>query len=151
MHIKNRDVRLLVITIIFVGIFSFAVQVLFRSVLYGGGRRRNKDGGRALLIALIIAAIAYFLSLVFKFGLSRSREYMADSGAAEMTKNPLALASALRKISRNSVVKAVKNDDVKQMFIEHKPDDSAGFVSLFSGLFATHPPIEKRIKLLEQY
>lgn len=149
MHIRNRDVRLLVITIIFVGIFSVVVQVLFRSMLYGSGRRKNKDN-KGIIIALIIAAIAYFLSLIFKFGLSRKREYMADAGAADMTKNPKALASALRKISGNYQVSRVRSDDVKEMFIQNKPDTSSGFMSGLSGLFATHPPIEKRIKVLEE-
>lgn len=60
MHIRNRDVRLLVISIIFVGIFSFIMQVAFRSVLYGGGGRRNKDSGKIILVILIVAAVAYF-------------------------------------------------------------------------------------------
>ncbi|MFN4121976.1 MAG: M48 family metallopeptidase [Flavobacteriales bacterium] len=152
MHIKNRDVRLLIITIIFVGIFSFLMQMAFRNILYSGGRRKNnKDSGKAMLIALVITAIAYFLSLIFKFGLSRKREYMADSGAADMTKNPRALASALRKIKGNSQVKSVKSSDVKELFIDNVPDESAGFMGGISGLFSTHPPIDKRIALLEQF
>lgn len=156
MHIKNKDVRLLVISIIFVGIFSFLVQVLFRNLLYGSmSRRRNKDQGKLIIFALVIAVITYFISLLFKFALSRKREYMADAGAAEMTRNPLALAGALRKISGNSTVKSVQNDDVKEMFIHHDAKDNAaqgvGFASALSGLFATHPPVDKRIKVLEQY
>lgn len=150
MHIRNRDVRLLVITIIFVGIFSFAVQILFRSMLYGSGRRNRKDN-KGMIIALIIAVVAYFLALIFRFGLSRKREYMADAGAAEMTRNPQALASALRKISGNYEIKSVKNDDMKEMFIQNHPDSSSGFMGGLEGLFATHPPIEKRIKVLEEF
>jgi heat shock protein HtpX len=152
MHIKNKDVRLLVVSIIFVGIFSVVVQVLFRSMFYSSmSRRRNNKDGKAVIVALVIALVAYFLSLIFKFALSRKREYMADSGAAEMTRNPRALASALRKISGRSDVSAVKSDDVKEMFIEHKPDTSSGLLGSLSGLFATHPPIEKRIQYLEQF
>lgn len=150
-HIRNKDVRLLIITIIFVGIFAFAVQVLFRSVLYGGGRRKsnNKDNnGAALLIMLAIAVVVYALSIVFKFALSRKREYLADAGAVEMTRNPLAMANALRKISGNSDIDA-KSDDVKQMFIDNS-ESSKGFMASISGIFATHPPIEKRIAVLEQ-
>jgi len=150
MHIRNRDVRLLIVSIIFVGIFAFAVNILFRSVLFGAGRRRNnKDGGGyAILIALVITIVVYFLSLLFRFALSRKREYMADAGAADMTRNPMALASALRKISGRSKVD-VKSDEVKQMFIENGPaENEAGFSGL-SGLFATHPPIQKRIAFLE--
>ncbi|NBB89419.1 MAG: M48 family metalloprotease [Bacteroidetes bacterium] len=153
MHIRNKDVRLLVITIIFVGIFSLIVQIAFRSLLYGSiGRRRNdKGGGAVVLVIIVVAAVAYFLSLIFKFALSRRREYMADSGAVEMTKNSKAMASALRKISGRSEVASVESEDVKEMFIEHSPKDSKGFFSTLAGWFSTHPPIEKRIEILEQF
>jgi heat shock protein HtpX len=153
MHIRNNDVKLLVISIVFVGIFSLVAQMLFRMLIFGGGRRRGKDnkGGGALIIALVIAAIAYFLSLIFKFAISRSREYMADSGAAEMTRNPRALASALRKISGNSEVGTLKSEDVSALFIDNSSKNKKGFASMISGIFATHPPIEKRIKLLEEF
>lgn len=142
-HIRNKDVRLLIVTIIFVGIFSFLVQVLFRSLLFGGNRRRDKDsgGGQLVIIALVISVVAYLLTILFKFALSRKREYLADAGAVEMTRNSMAMASALRKISGNSEVDSVKSDDIKELFIEYKS---------VSGLFSTHPPIEKRIAVLEQ-
>lgn len=149
-HIRNKDVRLLIISIIFVGIFAFLVQVLFRSVLYGSGRRKNsKVDGRAILIALAIAVVVYILSIMFKFALSRKREYMADAGAVELTKNPTAMASALRKISGNHDLET-RSGDVKQLFIENGNSNKKGFMSSLSGLFATHPPIEKRIAFLEQ-
>lgn len=152
MHIRNGDVKLLIISIVFVGIFSFVAQVLFRSLIYGGGRRRGKNdkGGAALLIALLVAAVAYFLSLIFKFAISRKREYMADAGAAEMTRNPLGLASALRKISGRSEVETVKSEDIKALFIDNSASSKSGFASAISGIFATHPPIDKRIAFLEQ-
>jgi heat shock protein HtpX len=149
-HIRNKDVRLLIISIIFVGIFAFLVQVLFRSVLYGSGRRRNsKVGGKAILIALAIAVVVYILSIMFKFALSRKREFMADAGAVEMTKDPTAMASALRKISGNHDL-ATRSGDIKQLFIENSGPKKKGFLSSLSGFFATHPPIEKRIAFLEQ-
>jgi heat shock protein HtpX len=151
MHIRNKDVRLLVITIIFVGIFAFVVQVAFRSVLYGGLRSRDnkKSDGRAMLIILAVSAVAYLLSIMFKFALSRKREYLADAGAAEMTKNPRALASALGKISGNYKVESIKSSDVEQMFIHNGP--SSGFLGGLGGLFSTHPPIDKRIQALENF
>ncbi len=158
MHIRNHDVRLLIVSIIFVGIFSFIVQLAFRSLLYNAmfsnrsRRKDGKDGGAAfMLVILVVSLVAYLLSLIFKFALSRKREYMADAGAAQMTRNPLALASALRKISGNSVVSEVKSDDIKEMFIEYKPDTSMGVFGGISSLFSTHPPIEKRIQVLEQF
>ncbi len=150
MHIKNKDVRLLIVSIIFVGILAFAAQIAFRNLIFSGGRNRKNDG-RLMLVAVIVVVIAYLLSLVFRFALSRKREYMADAGAAEMTKNPKALASALKKISGNHKVESVKSEDVAEMFIENTPDKSSGMMSFITGLFATHPPIEKRINALEQY
>jgi heat shock protein HtpX len=150
-HIRNKDVRLLIISIIFVGIVGFIMQVAFRSVLYGGGRsRNNKQDGRLVLIILLVSAIAYLLTILFRFALSRKREYMADAGAVEMTKRPDALASALRKISGHSTVEDVRSDDVKGMFIENNPNEKKSALSGISGLFATHPPISKRIAFLEQ-
>ncbi len=152
-HIRNRDVRLLIVSIIFVGIFAFLSEVLFRSLIYGGGRSRGKDkGGIALVIGLLLAVVGYIIiiTILFRFALSRKREYMADAGGAELTKNPLALASALRKVSHDPRIEAVKRQDVAQMFIEN-PQDKAKKGFSFSSLFATHPPIEKRIRILEQF
>lgn len=153
MHIRNKDVRLLVVSIIFVGIFAFVVQIAFRSFLYSGmsRSRNNRDSGKLMIVILIVSAIAYLFSLLFKFALSRKREYMADSGAAEMTRKPWALASALRKISPNHHVET-KSEEVQQLFIENTPKDtSANFFGNVGGLFTTHPPIDKRIKFLEQF
>tara|TARA_R110002073_G_scaffold89852_1_gene212393 strand:+ start:16864 stop:17820 length:957 start_codon:yes stop_codon:yes gene_type:complete len=152
-HIINRDVRLLIVSIIFVGIFAFVTEIAFRSVLYGGGRGNGKKEGGAIFIILALGVIGLILSSFFKFTLSRKREYLADAGAAEMTKNPLALANALRKISEDPWIEAVKREDVAQMFIEHptKKEDKKSIVSFFNGMFATHPPIKERIEILEQF
>ncbi|MDR1983561.1 MAG: M48 family metallopeptidase [Prevotellaceae bacterium] len=148
-HIRNRDVKLLIVSIVFVGIFSFLTQILFRSVLYGNYRRssnNNKGGGAIIIvIALALALIGYFITIMMRFAISRKREYMADAGSAEMTKNPLALASALRKISADPQIEAVTQKDVAQLFIDNPL--KKGLI----GLFSTHPPIEKRIKVLEQF
>ena len=154
MHIRNKDVRLLIVTIIFVGIFSFVVQMAFRNFLYGRmtNRRNSKDSGKLMIIILAVSLVAYLISILFKFALSRKREYLADSGAAEMTRKPWALASALRKISANHHVDSVKSEEVQQMFIENTPKDtSASLFGGLKGLFSTHPPIEKRIQFLDQF
>ena len=148
-HISNRDVRLLIISVIFVGIFAFLSEMTLRSIQYRGWTRNGKNNGAIMLAALIITAVAYLISLLLRFGISRSREYMADAGAAELTRNPHALASALRKISNDPWIEAVKNRDVAQMFIDN-PKPGTGKLSR-SNLFATHPPIGKRIALLEQF
>lgn len=129
-HIRNRDVRLLIISIIFVGIFAFLTEALVRSVRFTGGGRGRKDG-KVVIIALMLAALGYFLSSVFRFAISRQREYMADAGSATMTKNPLALASALEKISADSQIEAVKRQDIAQMFIDNPQDKKVRPVSFF--------------------
>jgi len=152
-HIRNRDVRLLIISIIFVGIFSFVAEMAFRSLRFSGGRRSNKDGkggGAIILIIIAITAVAYLISILLRFGISRRREYLADAGAAEITKKPYALASALRKISADPMIEAVESRDVAQLFIDN-PKPSVHKSASWDNLFATHPPIEKRIALLEQF
>jgi heat shock protein HtpX len=149
-HIRNRDVRLLVVSIIFVGIFTMIAQMATRMAFYGSlGRSSNNRNGASTLIMILIVAVlgvlGYTFSLLIRLAISRKREYMADAGAAQMTKNPLALASALRKISRNPVIEGIQREDIAQLYIEHKAQGA------FSGLFATHPPIEKRIAILEQF
>ena len=149
-HIRNRDVRLLIISIVFVGIFGFITEMLFRSLRFGRIGRGKKEGG-GIFIALILALIGYLLASLFRFALSRKREYLADAGSAELTRRPLALASALRKVSADPTIEAVKRKDVAQMFIENPQETEKESKFSFAKLFATHPPIQKRIQLLEQY
>lgn len=148
-HIRNRDVRLLIVSIVFVGIFAFLTEALFRSMRFSGGGRSKGSGGYAIIIALLLAAVGYLLSSIFRFALSKKREYMADAGSAMMTHRPMALASALEKISYDSRIEAVTRQDVAQMFIDN-PGDKKKSISV-SSIFATHPPIEKRIELLKQF
>ncbi len=156
-HIRNRDVRLLIVSIVFVGIFAMIAEIAMRTLWYSGGRvrsRNSKDNGGAIVIVILVAvlaAIGFLFASLMRFAISRKREYMADAGAAEMTKNPQALASALRKISGDPDIEAVTREDVAQLFIEHPGKQASGFFSSFNGLFATHPPIKKRIEVLEGF
>lgn len=152
-HIRNRDVRLLIVSIIFVGIFAFLAEVAFRSLRHIGSGKKSKDSkgaGGIILIAIVVTAIAYFLSILLRFGISRKREYLADAGSAEMTKKPYALANALRKISNDPLIEAVESRDVAQLFIDN-PKPSTHKSASWDNMFATHPPIDKRIELLEQF
>jgi heat shock protein HtpX len=144
-HIRNHDTRLLIISIIFVGIFAFLAQIASRSLYFGG---RRKGSGYFMLIAIVVTALCYFLSLFLRFGISRSREYLADAGSAEWTKKPYALANALRKIDNDPLIEAVHSKDVAQLFIDNPQAHKKSF---FDGLFDTHPPIKKRIELLDQF
>ena len=149
-HIRNRDVRLLIISIVFVGIFGFITEMLFRSLRFGKIGRGKKEGG-GIIIALLLALVGYLLASLFRFALSRKREYLADAGSAELTRRPHSLASALRKVSADPTIEAVKRKDVAQMFIENPQEAEEKTKFSFANLFATHPPISKRIQLLEQY
>ena len=149
-HIRNRDVRLLIISIVFVGIFAFVSQMLFRSMQFGR-IGRDKKGGAGILIAMVLALVGLLVSSLFRFALSRKREYLADAGSAELTRRPLALASALRKISADPTIEAVKRKDIAQMFIENPQVKEEKSSFSLSSFLATHPPISKRIQLLEQF
>ncbi len=146
-HITNRDVRLLIVSVIFVGMISFfchMVYELMRSALRGRhvamrDRREAKGAVMILLIALVVLIIGYCFAQIMRFALSRKREFLADAGAVELTKNPDAMISALRKISGHSDLEGVSGE-VKQMFIDSPPS--------FFGLMSTHPPMEKRIHAL---
>ncbi len=149
-HIINRDVRLLVISVIFVGVISFTVEILARGLFRGsliraGGARRGRSGnaGVLILVAVVVMAVAWLLAILIRFAMSRSREYMADAGAVELTQNSGAMIGALRKISGKTDMEEAPGE-LKQMFLH----DTG---SAFAGMFTTHPPIEKRINALERY
>lgn len=160
-HIRNRDTRLLIISIIFVGIMStalsLAVRVLWNTFIYGGNRRSSRDGKNGgsviavILVAIVLAAIGYFFTLLTRFAISRKREYMADAGGAELCGDPLALASALRKISGDPGLGQVDREDVAQLFIVKPLAFKSEFTNMMSKLFSTHPSIESRIAYLEQF
>ena len=162
-HIRNKDTRLLIISIIFVGIMStlmsLAIRLMWNTMLFGGGSRRsnNEKGGNGvavivvMVVAVLLSVIGYVFTLLTRFAISRKREYMADAGGAELCGNPLALASALRKISGNPALGGIDREDVAQLFIIHPKSLTSGLMSWFNGLFATHPSTESRIRYLEQF
>ena len=146
-----RDVRLLIVSIVFVGIFAFISETIFRSIQFGGVGRSKKGGGVMILVALALALVGYLIASLLRFSLSRNREYLADAGAAELTRRPKALASALRKVAADPTIEAVKRRDVAQLFLDNPKTRKAKRSVSFTSLFATHPPIDRRIELLEQY
>ena len=161
-HIRNRDTKVLIISIVFVGILSTLLTVLTRGVLRiflwsGGSSRRsnNKGGGVAIFVviiaAIVCAAIAYFLTLLTRFAISRKREFMADAGGAELTRNPRALASALRKISAYPGLGHINREDIAQLYIIHPKKLKQSFLDNLQSLFSTHPSTEERIRILEQF
>ncbi|MEQ1864318.1 MAG: M48 family metallopeptidase [Micropepsaceae bacterium] len=153
-HIRNGDVRLMVVAVVIAGVITLAGELVFRGFLNsssGGTRWRSggssssgggkKGGGAgAIVIALVLIAVAWFLSLVIRFALSRSREYLADAGSTELTKNPDAMISALRKIEGRSEMPAVPSG-IMEMCIENQKNSIAD-------LFSTHPSVQRRVDKL---
>lgn len=164
-HIRNHDTRLLITSIIFVGIvstiMSLVIQMMYNAFWFGGLSSRSSDdednrgNGLSMIAVFIIGAlccaVAYFFTLLTRFAISRKREYMADAGGAELCGNPLALASALRKISGYPGLNNVKRDDIAQLFIIHPQHFAPGMMNFFNSLFSTHPDTKKRIEILEQF
>jgi heat shock protein HtpX len=145
-HVINKDVRTMVIASIFAGIISVIAELVFRGLLYsrGGGKRDNKNAMPLILIGLAFAAIGFILAFVIRMMLSRTREFVADAGAVELTKNPDAMISALRKVEGRSSLKGP--DEVQQLFLDNQPDGVG-----LEGMFASHPPIQKRIDALVKF
>lgn len=145
-HVINKDVRTMVIASIFAGIISVIAELVFRGLFYtrGGGRRDNKNALPLILIGLAFAAVGFALAIVIRMMLSRTREYVADAGAVELTKNPDAMISALRKVEGRSSLKGP--DELQQLFLDNQPDGVG-----LEGLFASHPPIQKRVDALVKF
>jgi heat shock protein HtpX len=151
-HIRNGDVRLLVIAVIIAGVISFFAEIIFRGLFRSGigfgSSRSSRDerrggGGIAILIALALIAVAWLLSIVIRFALSRSREYLADAGSVELTKNPDAMISALRKIEGRGELPGATSA-VMEMCVDNPREE-------FADLFATHPSVESRVEALVKY
>jgi heat shock protein HtpX len=185
-HIRNRDTQLMVIAIIFAGIFAFFGDMIIRGWDFpygwsptskrqrspwetqeqdsrssggwttggddsgdrssGGGGRSSGGGGAAILaiaIAIAIILITWGVSTLIRFALSRSREFLADAGAAELTKNPDGMVRALRKIQGKATFDVPSR--MEAFFIENPVSNR------LTGLLATHPSIEERVEALQRY
>jgi heat shock protein HtpX len=151
-HIRNGDVRMMVIAVIIAGVIGFFAELIFRLMFqggfrFGGGRssidNRRGGAGIAILIAIALVAVAWLLSVVIRFALSRRREYLADAGSVELTKNPDAMISALRKIEGRGEL-AGATSAIMEMCVDNPREE-------FADLFATHPSVESRIKALVHY
>jgi len=149
-HIRNGDVRLLVIAVIIAGVIAFFAELVFRLMFQGGLRWRGRDSGDrrggaglVILIAFVLIAVAWMLSIVIRFSLSRKREYLADAGSVELTKNPDAMISALRKIEGRGELPGATSA-VMEMCIDNPREG-------FSNIFDTHPPIDARVAALVKF
>lgn len=142
-HIHNGDVKLMVVAIVIAGVISLVGEIMFRSVgrvRVSSSNNDRKGSGVAVLVGVAVIAVSWFLAVVVRLSLSRSREYLADAGAVELTKNPDAMISALLKISGRADIEGVPSG-VMDMCFENDPDD-------FADMFSTHPSVTKRVQAL---
>jgi heat shock protein HtpX len=149
-HIRNGDVRMMVVAVIIVGVISFFAELIFRLWFYNGfsfrarsDERRGGGAGVAILVAIALLVVAYLLSFLIRLALSRQREYLADAGSVELTKNPDAMISALRKIEGRGELPGATSA-IMEMCIDNPREG-------FGELFDTHPSVENRIKALIKF
>ncbi|WP_198371365.1 M48 family metallopeptidase [Roseomonas rosulenta] len=153
-HIRNGDARLGLIAAVFVGVISLGFDTMTRTrrVARAGQRRddgdsgwrvnsNSRNGGWAALVGVLMIALAWLLATALRMALSRNREFLADAGAVELTSDPDAMISALRKVEGNAEMPEV-SPQVRALFLEDASD------SALSSLMATHPPIGKRVETL---
>ena len=152
-HIKNYDIRYMMLVTILIGIITLLSDFLLRTFLYssmGGDRRENNQMTIVfIVIGIVLAILAPFIGHLIRLAVSRQREYLADATGARLTKYPQGLADALKKIKGDPdplVDKA--NKASAHLFISPPFRKKAG--SFFSGMFSTHPPIDDRIQKLER-
>ena len=150
-HVENRDIRLMLITVAGISFFTFVGEICLRVGLSSrGGNNKNGGAGIFLILGIVCSLYGLVFAPLIRLAVSRQREYLADATGALMTRNPHALANALRKISGDSRVEALdKRASMAAMCIEN-PLNKQNLFSWMSGLMATHPPIQKRIAALEE-
>jgi heat shock protein HtpX len=148
-HIKNFDVRLLLVVVTMIGMAALISSVFWHSV--GRMRFSGRNSGQAALvifaIGILFSLVAFIVGPIMQFALSRQRESLADVSGVELTRNPTGLISALQKIAQNDKPPQRFNHAVAAMMIDN-PEEHHG--SFFSKLFDTHPPIAERIAALQR-
>ncbi len=149
-HIRNGDVRMMIIAVIIAGVVSFMAELVFRLWFYNGfsfrgsrSGRRGSGAGIAILIAVALLVLAYVLSFIIRLALSRSREFLADAGSVELTKNPDAMISALRKIEGRGELPGATSA-VMEMCVDNPREG-------FGELFDSHPTVDDRVAALVKF
>jgi len=148
-HIRNGDVRMMVVAVIIAGAISFFAELFFRLWFYGGfrgrssGDRKGGGAGLAILVAIVLVVVAYLLSFLIRLALSRSREFLADAGSVELTKNPDAMISGLRKIEGRGELPSAPSA-LMEMCVDNPRQG-------FGELFDTHPSVDSRVAALVKF
>src|SRR3989344_3045715 len=151
-HIKNYDIRFMMLTVMLVGIIVLLSDLIFRMFWFGPRRSNEKGSGGILLIilaiGLVLAILSPLIAQLLKFAISRKREFLADANGALLTRNPRGLANALKKIrdDKEPLIEAA-NKATSALFIENPLRKIGGKMN---SLFSSHPDVNFRIQKLEK-
>jgi len=148
-HIGNRDMLLSTVVVVLVGFVTIVADMFRRNLFFGGFRGRDDDskGGNILaIVGIVLSILAPIFAILIQLAISRKREFLADASGALLTRYPEGLASALRKIGQYSQPMARQSSAIAHLYISDPK--GGGFGKKVMGLFATHPPVEDRIKAL---
>jgi heat shock protein HtpX len=150
-HVRNRDVRLMSLAAVLVGVIALASDLLMRITFFGGGSRREGGlGAFGIIIGLLAAILAPIGAALLQMALSRRREYLADASAVEITGDAEGLARALAALRDDHTPLHTVTRATAHLYIESPLRDHRGLRSSLGGLFDTHPPLEDRIRVLEE-
>ncbi len=160
-HVKNYDIRLMSVVSVMVGLIALLGDWFMRSMWWGGSRRRDDNdsgnlGALFMVLGIVFAILSPIIATLIQLAISRRREFMADAGGVEITRQPDGLISALKKISGDTEPLEAANKATAHMYIinpfkgVNEPERSRRLVTTFANLFNTHPPIAERIKVLQQ-
>lgn len=152
-HIKNYDILVMSIVSILVGMAVFVSDWVMRSMWWGGLRNRDnndnkKSNGISFVIFIIVLILMPILATLIQLAISRRREYLADASGALLTRHPEGLARALDKIAGDTSLMRQASNATAHLFIVNPLHKKKKSLDWLAGLFATHPPIEERIRLL---
>jgi len=142
-HIGNYDIRFFTLIAVFVGLIAILSHIFLRSMIYsGGGNSKKNDSGMLIILGIALAILAPIVVKIVQMSISRKREYLADATGVKLTRYPPGLAGALAKIQKHNSGKMKVSDAVQHLYIAD-PQKTA-----LDSLFATHPPLDKRIAKL---
>ena len=148
-HIKNYDIRVMVLASVLVGIIVFISEIMIRSFIFGGVKSNENSKGSLnfifIIIGVVLLILAPIIAQIIKFAISKKREYLADASGALLTRYPKGLADALRKIKNDTSELKIASNSLNHLFI------SSVFKKkqFLTKMFVSHPPLEDRIKKLE--
>ncbi len=149
-HVRNRDVRLMSLAAVLVGVVALVADLALRFAFFGGGRRRDVGNPILMIVGLVMLILAPIAAFGIQMSLSRRREYLADESSAEITGDPEGLAMALWKLKQDPTELHHANRATAHLYIESPLNNTRGVRAAMSGLFDTHPSLDARIESLEK-